>query len=84
MKDKENKTLKYQMIMSFILIIAGAALLFLGMFTLPLGVIHNSVLIVFGQILTFVGSLFGINFNYQSKIKKLSQELKEDERNREG
>ena len=33
------------------------------------GVIDNSVLIAFGEILTFVGSLFGIDYHYKYKNK---------------
>jgi hypothetical protein len=33
----------------------------------PLGEIHHSVLIAFGEILTFSGSLIGIDYKYRYK-----------------
>ena len=33
----------------------------------PLGEIHNSVLIAFGEILTFSGRLIGIDYKYRYK-----------------
>ena len=35
----------------------------------PVGVIDNSILVAFGEILTFVGSLFGIDHHYRYKSK---------------
>jgi hypothetical protein len=49
------------------MIIIGCALLIAGFIVPPLGVIDSSVLIAFGEILTFVGALFGIDYHYKSK-----------------
>ena len=51
------------------LIIVGCGLLISGLVIPPTGVIDNSVLIAFGEILTFVGSLFGIDYHYKFKLK---------------
>ena len=43
----------------------GCALLACGIFTPPVGEIHYSILIAFGEILTFSGSLIGIDYKYR-------------------
>ena len=63
---KEN----FQLIISFILILLGMGLLISGVCIPPIGTIDNSILIAFGEILTFVGSLFGIDYKYRCKIKE--------------
>ena len=49
------------------LIIVGSGLLVTGFIVPPAGEIHPSVLIAFGEILTFVGALFGIDYHYKYK-----------------
>lgn len=58
---------KLQLISAVVLIVLGAGLLIAGFIVPPTGVIDNSVLIAFGEILTFVGSLFGIDYHYKYK-----------------
>ncbi|NDW10686.1 hypothetical protein D0T56_13615 [Dysgonomonas sp. 520] len=60
--------IKFQYIISCILIIVGCFLLICGLFIPPIGIIDNSILIAFGEILTFVGALFGIDTNYKTNI----------------
>jgi hypothetical protein len=43
----------------------GGALLLAGFLCPPMGEIHHSVLIAFGEILTFSGSLIGIDYKYR-------------------
>mgnify|MGYP003296453418 CR=1 FL=1 len=43
----------------------GGALLLAGFLSPPLGEIHHSLLIAFGEILTFAGSLIGIDYKYR-------------------
>ena len=43
------------------------ALLLAGFLCPPLGEIHHSVLVAFGEILTFSGSLIGIDYKYRYK-----------------
>ncbi|NDV45510.1 hypothetical protein D0T49_00385 [Paludibacter sp. 221] len=62
--------LKFQLIISALLIIVGCGLLIAGFCVPPVGKIDNSVLIAFGEILTFVGTVFGIDYSYKSKIQK--------------
>ena len=34
----------------------------------PLGVIDSSVLVAYGEVCTFAGALFGVDYNYRYKI----------------
>lgn len=65
-----RKQLKVQYIICIFLLVAGIILLFMGFLVNPLGVIDNSVLIAFGEICTFSGSVIGIDYNYQNKVLK--------------
>jgi len=56
-----------QLWIAVLLTAAGILLLFFGFWTAPLGEIHNSVLVAFGETSTFAGALFGIDYNYKSK-----------------
>ncbi|GHV13647.1 hypothetical protein FACS1894169_01100 [Bacteroidia bacterium] len=69
MKDK----LKFQLITSAVLVIVGCGLLIFGISVPPVGVIDGSVLIAFGEILTFVGAIFGIDYKY--KLERSKQEI---------
>lgn len=64
----KRNTLQYtQLLLASITTLGGIALLFLGFFTPPLGVISNSVLIAFGEVCTFAGGLLGIDYHYRYK-----------------
>ena len=56
---------KLQLILSVALCAFGVLLLIAGFIAPPLGEIHHSVLIAFGEILTFSGSLIGIDYRYR-------------------
>ena len=60
-----ERKLTYQLIVASALVIAGLTLLFLGFFTIPMGEIHNSVLIAFGEVCTFAGALMGVDYHYR-------------------
>ena len=45
----------------------GCIMLTAGFILPPLAEIHHSVLIAFGEILTFAGSLIGIDYKYRYK-----------------
>lgn len=55
---------------SILLIIVGCACLTAGFLAPPLGEIHPTVLVAFGEILTFVGAVFGIDYHYKFKNLK--------------
>lgn len=54
-----------QLFAAVLLIIVGCGLLIAGFIVPPPGEIHNSVLIAFGEILTFAGAVFGMKYHYQ-------------------
>ena len=56
---------KVQLILAVGLCVFGGMLLIAGFCCPPLGEIHHSVLIAFGEILTFSGSLIGIDYKYR-------------------
>ncbi len=45
----------------------GLLLLFVAMVMPPQGEIDSSVLVAFGEVLTFVGAIFGIDYTHRSK-----------------
>ena len=49
--------------------VAGLTLVFCGFWVAPSGEIDNSVLVAFGEICTFAGALFGVDYSYKLKIK---------------
>jgi hypothetical protein len=61
--------MKLQLIMAVLLTVAGLALLFAGFWCEPAGEIHNSVLVAFGEVATFAGALFGVDYSYKYKSK---------------
>ena len=58
---------KIQLITAIVMCLFGGTLLVAGFVTPPVGEIHHSVLIAFGEILTFSGSLIGIDYKYRYK-----------------
>ena len=63
MKDKLN----IQLLTAAILSLGGLILLFCGVFIDPQGQISESLLIGFGEVATFAGALFGIDYTYKQK-----------------
>ena len=58
---------KVQLVLAVSLCGFGGILLIAGFVIPPMGEIHHSVLIAFGEILTFSGSLVGIDYKYRYK-----------------
>jgi hypothetical protein len=56
-----------QLITAAILSLGGLVMLFCGIFIDPQGQIHESLLIGFGEVATFAGALFGIDYVYKYK-----------------
>jgi len=56
-----------QFYMAVFLIVMGVGMLFTGLLLPPQGDISPSVLVAYGETLTFVGSVIGIDYNYRSK-----------------
>ncbi len=58
-----------QLITAAVLSIGGLVLLFCGVYITPQGEIHESLLVGFGEVATFAGALFGIDYTYKWKSK---------------
>lgn len=59
--------LTLQLIVACVVTLAGLVLLFCGFWVSPPGEIHNSVLVGFGEALSFAGALFGVDYSYKFK-----------------
>lgn len=66
-RNPENKSarLSCHLLVAVVLSMAGIVLLFMGFWCSPQGEIHNSVLIGFGEVSTFAGALFGVDYSYK-------------------
>lgn len=79
MDKYRNKTELIKLWLAVGLCVFGCILLIAGFIVNPLGVISQSVLIAVGEIFTFSGTILGINYAYQSKVKYLEMELEKKE-----
>ena len=61
-----------QLLTAAILAVSGMIMLYCGMFIAPQGELHESVLVAFGEVATFAGSLFGIDYYYKKKGSRKS------------
>ena len=59
-----------QLITAAVLSIGGLALLFTGVLIEPQGEIHETLLVAFGEVATFAGSIMGIDYWYKIKNEK--------------
>lgn len=67
-----------KMLMAAALLLLGAILLIAGFLVPPQGEIHESVLVAFGEILTFAGCVFGMNYHYRSMVSKFMKDVRDD------
>ena len=74
---KAMKKLTVQLAVAVFLTVSGMVLIFSGFWVSPRGEIHNSVLVAFGEVSTFAGALFGVDYRYQVRIFK-KKEVKDD------
>ncbi|MDY3068941.1 MAG: hypothetical protein SOR57_04650 [Parabacteroides sp.] len=56
-----------QLYVAVTLCLSGIVLLFLGFWIPPQGEIDSSVLVAFGEVSTFAGALFGVDYKYRDK-----------------
>lgn len=61
------KGVTVQLVMAILLVVSGIVLIFSGFWVAPEGEIHNSVLVAFGEVSTFAGALFGVDYSYRLK-----------------
>ena len=71
-----ERKLNAQLWLGVIIALAGVVLLFWGMITAPGGHIDSSVLIGFGEVATFSGSLIGVDYHY--KFREYETKLKNE------
>lgn len=62
------KRVTVQLVIAVLLTLGGIVLLFSGFWVDPDGAIDSSVLVAFGEISTFAGALFGVDYTYKFKI----------------
>lgn len=65
-----KKRLSVQLWMAVFLTVAGVVMLFCGFWVAPVGEINNSVLVAYGEVSTFAGALFGVDYSYKVKFKR--------------
>lgn len=73
MKMKKTRV-NCQLWVAVALSLAGVILLFLGFGCSPTGEIHNSVLVAFGEVSTFAGALFGVDYSYKFRYLQEGKE----------
>lgn len=54
-----------QLRLAVLLTVSGIGLLVAGFIVPPLGVIDSSVLVAFGEVMTFAGALLGLDYKYK-------------------
>lgn len=64
-QNKPSSSSERQLHCAVAVTIVGCALLIAGFIVAPLGEIHQSVLIGFGECMTFAGALLGIDYRYK-------------------
>lgn len=69
---------KIQIICAIVGMVLGAFLIIMGMCSEPLGVLDASVNVALGEVLTFVGSIIGIDYNYKKHYNEIMRGKKED------
>lgn len=62
--------LSLQLGIAVALVLFGIALITASFIVPPLGVIDSSVLVAYGETLTFVGALVGVDYSYKYKVKQ--------------
>ena len=76
--------IKTELTAAILLVAIGAFLLIAGLFIPPMGVIHSSVLVAFGEVAVFAGSLFGIDLHYKMEFNKFKSDIGVDRGNKAG
>lgn len=75
MEKFNNKVEMIKIWLAVSMVIFGCGLIVAGFVVAPLGIISNSVLVAFGEVLTFAGTILGINYVYSTKMKGYEIEM---------
>lgn len=65
--SKSPRSGKAQLRCAVGMVCLGSSLLIAAFCVSPPGQIHSSVLVAFGEIMTFAGALFGIDYHYRCR-----------------
>lgn len=79
MNDHRDHRNTMQLYAAIFLLVVGCCLLIAGFVVAPPGEIHNSVLIAFGEILTWSGSMFGMKYYFANRGQPGHRDKKGDE-----
>lgn len=82
-RDKRELKETIQFASSLLVLIAGIALVFIGLFLQPVGVIHYTVLSAFGMFLTFVGAVWQLDVKYTFKTEEMRNQMRVEMDNNE-
>lgn len=75
MEKFSNKVEMIKIWLAVGMVVFGCGLIVAGFIVAPLGIISNSVLVAFGEVLTFAGTILGINYVYSTKMKGYEIEM---------
>ena len=75
MEKFNNKVEMIKIWLAVGMVVFGCGLIIAGFIVAPLGIISNSVLVAFGEVLTFAGTILGINYVYSTKMKGYEIEM---------
>lgn len=75
MEKFSNKVEMIKIWLAVSMVVFGCGLIVAGFIVAPLGIISNSVLVAFGEVLTFAGTILGINYVYSTKMKGYEIEM---------
>lgn len=67
-----DRKLKIELWLAVGLVVFGCLMLSAGFIVAPLGVIHSSVLVAFGEICTFAGALLGIDYHKNKVLQGIT------------
>lgn len=67
------KKMTVQLVMAILLTLSGIVLLFCSFWVNLPGLIDHSILVAFGEISTFAGALFGVDYTYRFKVRGVSK-----------
>lgn len=66
---------KLNPIIALLALVAGIVLILSGLWIPPAGVIEPSVLVAYGETLTFVGGILGVDIHYRNKYNNKDNNL---------
>ena len=73
---------RIEIIISALAVLSGVALLFVGLYMEPPGEIDASLLVAYGETLTFAGAVIGVDYHYQAMLSKRKDKSNEGRTNR--